>query len=93
MKSMNNPNFTEDDSKGFIIPEIFKTKDISGKEDALLCANLLEGWALCCAGVKPPNFGDVAAMIAMKLHILGTPESCSEWAKKWHESLETKTES
>lgn len=65
-------------------PEVFDTKDISGKTDPELCAIGHLAWGNCMMGNKPhPNFGDVMVLISTKLGISGTPESFFEWSGPW----------
>lgn len=65
-------------------PEVFDTKELGDRPDAALCADGLVAWANCMAGAEQhPNFGEVIAMIALKLDILGIPESFMEKAKEY----------
>jgi hypothetical protein len=65
-------------------PEVFDTKDLAGRPDAVLCADGLTAWGNSMAGAElHPNFGEVMAKLALKLDILGTPESFMEKAKEY----------
>ena len=63
-------------------PDVFKTKNISGKSDAELCAIGLTAWGLVLLGNHfPDSFGDVLVMIGKKLGISSTPDSFMEYSK------------
>jgi hypothetical protein len=65
-------------------PEIFETKNLDGKPDALICAYGLTAWANCSAGLGVhPNFGEVMVKIGERLGISPTGENLMEWSGKW----------
>ena len=58
-----------------------------GYPDAALGADALCAWACCMMGAKPPEcFGRIMAEIAIRLGILGDPESFDKWAKDFLKS-------
>lgn len=65
-------------------PDVFYTKDISGRPDAALCADALVGWENVMSGNKPhKNFGEVLVLISRHLNILPTSESFLKWSFDW----------
>lgn len=65
-------------------PDVFITgKILENADNRLLCADALEGWAICMSGYEPPKmFGDGMAQISMRLGFAAIPENIENYAKE-----------
>jgi hypothetical protein len=65
-------------------PDVFIMGDMPvSRSNHAVCADALEAWALVMSGTPPlPQFGNVMAMLANRLGVLGTPDSFLEWKQQ-----------